>query len=580
VAADRASRAQRAAATLDAAALAEPRAWLVAGRFTAVALAAYAAVAIALAFAFAHQINPDGISYLRIAGYYAHGDVGRAVSAYWSPLYSWLLVPFLWLGVPGLLATKLLGALLAVAWVWGVARLGPRYVESRVARGLLLAAAAVAALGWSMERIAPDLLLAAFIAWYLCMASDPAVAERPGRAFLTGVLGGLAALAKIYALPFVSVHWIGTVALAAWAGTADRRWGRRALVAGTGLLGFGLVVVPWVVALSVSYGQLTITTAAARNQPIVVDRSIVLPPGLRVPPEQRLGRLAPGRLTSWETPDRYVPAPLARAGAAATDRAQILRGRLLGLGSNLIEIRDRLVGFDYFHLALPGLLAAMFMAWLGRTDRRAIHPPVWGIFTVAVWSLGFLPLLARDQRYFWPVAGLLLLLAGGAALRLASTVAAGSGPRPAARAAGGAGLGAAALVAVSFFIVGAQGLVDAWLAPRPEYRSVARRVAEVARHNGIALTGPLAGNEWPRPLYTAYLLDRPMAGVSTAREPTALADELSEVGVTLYLVFDDRNLAAQLRGSDRFRHLGDVVPSGAPNSVVAVFELAGRKGSG
>jgi len=45
-----------------------------------------------------YQINPDGISYISIAQKYLRGDYGNAVNGYWSPLFSWLLMPFLLLG--------------------------------------------------------------------------------------------------------------------------------------------------------------------------------------------------------------------------------------------------------------------------------------------------------------------------------------------------------------------------------------------------------------------------------------------------------------------------------------------------
>src|SRR5262249_3366977 len=119
-------------------------------RWRLAALAVYAVILVALAFVFSRQINPDGVAYLRIAGYYLSGDLGKAVSGYWSPLYSWMLIPWLAAGVPALLATKLLGAFLALCWVIGVACLGRRYLESGVTRGLLVAAAAVSVPGWAM----------------------------------------------------------------------------------------------------------------------------------------------------------------------------------------------------------------------------------------------------------------------------------------------------------------------------------------------------------------------------------------------------------------------------------------------
>ena len=153
-----------------------------------VALAAYAIMLVPLAFHFSDQINPDGVAYLRIAGYYLTGDVGKAVSGYWSPLYSWLLMPWLAMGVPGLLATKLLAACLAVAWVMGVALLARRYAESPVTRRLLVATAAVSVLSWSIEIISPDLLLAVVLTFYFYVVSDPAIMTARARAFACGLL--------------------------------------------------------------------------------------------------------------------------------------------------------------------------------------------------------------------------------------------------------------------------------------------------------------------------------------------------------------------------------------------------------
>src|SRR5262252_1748421 len=148
-----------------------------------VALTVYTALLVSLAFPLSGQINPDGVAYLRIAGYYLSGDLGRAVSGYWSPLYSWLLVPWLALGVPGLLAPKLLAVVLALAWVMAVARLGRAYLETIAARRCLVVAAAVSVLPWSMEVISPDLLLAVLLTWYFSVALHRGMFEEPWRAF-------------------------------------------------------------------------------------------------------------------------------------------------------------------------------------------------------------------------------------------------------------------------------------------------------------------------------------------------------------------------------------------------------------
>src|SRR3989442_5565017 len=40
-------------------------------------------------------LNPDGVAYMRIASYYAAGRMDLAITGYWGPLLSWLLVPWL-----------------------------------------------------------------------------------------------------------------------------------------------------------------------------------------------------------------------------------------------------------------------------------------------------------------------------------------------------------------------------------------------------------------------------------------------------------------------------------------------------
>lgn len=55
-----------------------------------------------------YQINPDATSYLLIAQNYASGNIYAAINGYWSPLLSWLLIPFAWVGINLQLGAKLI----------------------------------------------------------------------------------------------------------------------------------------------------------------------------------------------------------------------------------------------------------------------------------------------------------------------------------------------------------------------------------------------------------------------------------------------------------------------------------------
>src|SRR5205807_6536198 len=69
-------------------------------------LATYILVSAILFPLFRYHLLPDSIAYIDIGLKYLHGDWPHAVNSFWGPLLSWLLVPFLALPLPPLIATK------------------------------------------------------------------------------------------------------------------------------------------------------------------------------------------------------------------------------------------------------------------------------------------------------------------------------------------------------------------------------------------------------------------------------------------------------------------------------------------
>jgi hypothetical protein len=76
--------------------------------------------------------GPDAISYISIAGHYLRGEWSEALNPYWTPLFSWLMIPLIGAGIPGLAGAKIvsicsgfivlasLGRLLHVAGLSGI----------------------------------------------------------------------------------------------------------------------------------------------------------------------------------------------------------------------------------------------------------------------------------------------------------------------------------------------------------------------------------------------------------------------------------------------------------------------------
>jgi dolichyl-phosphate-mannose-protein mannosyltransferase len=62
-----------------------------------------------------YNLNPDALSYITIAEKYAHFDFRHAINGYWSPMFSWLMVPAVWLHANLIIAARLVMALAGLA---------------------------------------------------------------------------------------------------------------------------------------------------------------------------------------------------------------------------------------------------------------------------------------------------------------------------------------------------------------------------------------------------------------------------------------------------------------------------------
>jgi hypothetical protein len=67
---------------------------------------AFIILAVFFAWLYRWQINPDSLSYYMVAQKISVGSFNDAINAYWSPLFSWLMVPFILLGFKSLFAIR------------------------------------------------------------------------------------------------------------------------------------------------------------------------------------------------------------------------------------------------------------------------------------------------------------------------------------------------------------------------------------------------------------------------------------------------------------------------------------------
>lgn len=486
------------------------------------------------------RINPDAVSYLRIAQYYLHGQTDVMISGYWGPMLSWLIVPWLLVFEDPLLAARAAMAVSAVVFLCG------GFCVLRAVRlpgaAIMLGTWILALLGvaWSVAVITPDLLMAGLLgcgtSWLL---SDKWVAHA-GTAFGAGLVLGASYLAKAVALPVAVLMIIGV------AGTtvAISQCRLRQVVRATGMTCAGLLLVagPWIGVLSQKYGRPVFATSGPINHALVGPLDLARDYRGRI-----FDKPETGRITSMEDP--AIPAypyqfwsPLENVSSAVH--------QVRVIGRNAVLIVRYLKAFDWLGL---GLVSAIFGSLLGRPWRQSLREERWrwSLIPVAALTGIYLPVFAEADRYY--VAALPFLL--GASFGFALSVSGALGKQQA-----GKRTLALAVVTLSF-VIGSVPFFYKTFHPsasaNPEYLA-AKLLAEKLTATG--LVGPIAsvGPGHRIGLYLAYLLNVPwfgqpedvlmLSGMEAVNDP----EEMLSSGAALIVSPRGTLIAEQLREDPRF----------------------------
>ena len=357
------------------------------------------------------RLNTDAISYMRVGEYWSVGNLGFAVNGYWGPLLSWLMVPFLWLGVKPLLAGKLAMLISGMVFFHGslflVRSVGLRLIDELIVAWVL----ALTIPGWMSNHVTPDLLVAGLMAFALGQAVSSDWLANRRRALGTGATWGLAYLAKAVALPIGVVVSV-LLALCWRLGQAEnRRAAWRRLGVSLGLL--ALVAAPWITVLSLKYDKPTFSTSGP------IAHAIVGPGNDRPAPHpfgSTIYQPEPGRVTAWEDPSRMGYDYWSPFGSGENFWHQLTL-----IGRNAGTVFQFLVAFDgvgalfgWFGVGTLVFGLALFAKWPWAKNWLADR---WRWMVIPLICLGgiYLPVYVMpvDQRYFYLFLPLVMILTLG-----------------------------------------------------------------------------------------------------------------------------------------------------------------------
>jgi hypothetical protein len=470
----------------------------------------YTLLVVLAALARRDHINPDGVACIRNALCLADGRVSDSVSGHWSPLLCWSIAPWLACGVDGLYAARIVLA------IWGALLLAGAAVFVRRCTWLawpwnfvVLLLIALATVRWATSDITSDILQGAVLVWYFALSATAQLVQRRRVAWAAGMIGGVAYLAKYYALPFFLLHFTLSVLLHAAGRNTGGRRGRAVNAWLAGVAGFAIVAAPWIAVLSLKYDRFTFSISGSVNR-------FSIGPGDHAQRLRRMHRAQmppPGRITVGETPELMTLddwSPLESRDAMVHQLKHIHR--------NLQRIVHAIADFELLGL-VPGVL--LFAPILRRTTAsRAKHPcpAVWPLMTVGVYAGGFLP-LSFESRYIepvlWPVCCAVLIDVVVDARRRVKPL---------------DGRWLKTLTVIVVLSLAGQGLeVGRAFLPRLRQADASYREAGQSLH-AAGCPGPVAACDdyWHEGLYVAYHASLPYLGVVSGRSAAEMEAALAE----------------------------------------------------
>ena len=358
--------------------------------------------------------NVDGISYISIAKQYAAGLTEYAINGYWSPFVSWFMAPFIAAGVEPLFSFVLINAFAAIVNTC-VAML----LVYRLTRGHFWATFIVLVTTFALQfaqapTITPDAWVVSWttlFAWVLLEVDrrlrPGTVRERIIAGIVIGAMGALGFFIKQYLIPVFVVVVIAWFIFRWFADRAENREpdnvaaARRWWITPVATLAAALIIsAPWITALSIKYGELTLGSSFAVNISVKFD---------------------PDSETRTRDPLQLVTPPNEYAVAFGEDRSyEVAETSEFGTERSLLSrikyyVVERFAVFPYYleklgsfapfaFVIYAGMLAALLFGWANfRRHRESVSILIVGLVYFAGYAaITQVSSSGGNARYYWP----------------------------------------------------------------------------------------------------------------------------------------------------------------------------------
>jgi 4-amino-4-deoxy-L-arabinose transferase-like glycosyltransferase len=199
-------------------------------------------------------LDADAVGYLSIAERVANGDYFKSINGLWSPLNSWLLVPFIQKGYDAFTVALYLNAAFSMLCIVLCSILYCRFIKDTFYLFCASIATSIVFAVFTYFQVFGDILMLVFILSYLLISTKLSTKQNLLQAILAGLLCGIAYYAKTYAFPFLILHTALLIIWEKWNGEKIN-WVYRLLPIFICLI----TILPWAFQLQKKYGSFSLT---------------------------------------------------------------------------------------------------------------------------------------------------------------------------------------------------------------------------------------------------------------------------------------------------------------------------------
>jgi len=363
-----------------------------------IALVLYTVLATYFFHFYRYRIAPDTISYISIAQKYLSGNFSLAVNGCWNPLFSWLMVPFLAMGVDPLIAGNLVILTAGALTVWGVSLLSSKLrIKSKI-RIIIVISSVPLILSFVFRFLSPDLLTICTLTFYLVFAMNNNYTKKRSAALWAGFLGALAYFSKTYNFFFFLAHFT-LFNIILYFVKSSLPYKKKNVIKSyfTGIIIFSLISGGWIILISQKYNKFTIGTSGKYVYSIVGPHSKGHPThflGFIPPPDEQA-------VSAWDDPSYFRVKSWSPFSSKENFKHQI-------------EIIKKNINTQLTYFSISACLIILAFFFILKSNRNGHIKDVKELFilsAVVIYPSGYL-LVSVKQRYIWFISILIMLVGG------------------------------------------------------------------------------------------------------------------------------------------------------------------------